>query len=402
MTVALVYDPSVAKYRFPTGHPMRPERFTLAVSLMRQWGLLEPPAGPVSTSKDVQRAPVWAPPAATEDDALLVHSAEYLDALRTADAHPDAADPAYGLGPGDTPAFSGMLAASLLAVGGTSLALDSVLDGRATRAFNPAGGLHHAARDRASGFCTLNDCAIAIERAIRAQPGLRIAYLDIDAHHGDGVEAAFRHRDDVLTVSLHESGRYLFPGTGAARDIGEGAGFGYAVNVALPPGAGSDEFYSAFRQVLAPAVRAFGPDAIVAQLGADSHRGDPLTHLENTIQGHARLVGGIVDLANEVCAGRVAATGGGGYQPYSAVPRMWACAMATLMGATIPAEVPAAWLDESRAASGGVAAEPQSSATFDDGPSLRDPEFERMAADLTRRAIEETRAASPLLAAGLD
>ena len=396
MTVALIYDPSVAEYRFPAGHPMQPERFTLAVSLMREWGLLEPPADSTGAPGRVPRAPVWAPSAATEDDALLIHSADYLAALKAADAAPEDADPAYGLGPGDTPAFRGVLAASLLAVGGTCLALDSVLDGRATRTFSPAGGLHHAAHDRASGFCTLNDCAIAIERAIRARPELRIAYVDIDAHHGDGVEAAFRHRDDVLTVSLHESGRYLFPGTGAARDIGEGAGRGYAVNVALPPGAGPDEFASAFRGIVVPAVHAFAPDAIVAQLGADSHRGDPLTHLENTIEGHARLVGGIVDLAEEVCSGRVAATGGGGYQPFSAVPRMWACAMARLMGATIPAEVPMAWLVESRAAAGGRA-EMGSAATFDDGPEYRDLELAQIATDLTRQAIEETAAASPLL-----
>ena len=375
---------------------MRPERFTLAVSLMRSWGLLEPPAdGPVAGG-DVARAAVWAPEPATEDDVLLVHSAEYLRALRAADAHPEAADAGYGLGPGDTPAFRGILDASLWAVGATSLALDAVLEGRAVRSFNPAGGLHHAMRSRASGFCTLNDCAIAIERAVRARPGVRIAYIDIDAHHGDGVEAAFVDRSDVLTVSIHESGRYLFPGTGAPRDVGEGAGRGFAVNVGLPPYAGPDDLLSAFEQVAAPAVSAFKPDVIVAQLGADSHRGDPLTHLANTIAGHARLVAGIVELAEDVCAGRVAATGGGGYQPFSAVPRMWACAMATLMGAAIPAEVPESGLP--RRTLPPAARRPLgSSATFDDGDDAIDEEQRRMAAELTVRAIAEARAASPLL-----
>ena len=169
MTVALVYDPSVADYRFPPGHPMRPERFTLAVSLMRHWGLLEPPAGPVGALGKVARAPVWVPDAATEADALLVHSADYVGALKTADADPDNADPAYGLGPGDTPAFRGML--DRFAAGRRRYVARTRLRPRRTRhrAFNPAGGLHHAARDRASGFCTLNDCAIAIERAVRAQ-----------------------------------------------------------------------------------------------------------------------------------------------------------------------------------------------------------------------------------------
>ena len=144
-------------------------------------------------------------------------------------------------------------------------------------------------------------------------------------------------------------------------------------------------------------MRAFGPDAIVAQLGADSHRGDPLAHLENTIEGHVRLVEGIVELAQEVCSGRIAATGGGGYQPYSAVPRMWACAMATLMGQRFLPRC--RWHGSTRRGrqAAGCEAEPQSSATFDDGPETRDPEFERMAADLTKQAIEQTRAASPLL-----
>ena len=375
---------------------MRPERFTLAVSLMRSWGLLEPPAdGPVAGG-DVARAAVWAPEPATEDDVLLVHSREYLRALRAADAHPEAADGGYGLGPGDTPAFRGILDASLWAVGATSLALDSVLEGRILRSFNPAGGLHHAMPSRASGFCTLNDCAISIERAVRARPGVRIAYIDIDAHHGDGVEAAFIDRADVLTVSIHESGRYLFPGTGAPRDVGEGAGRGFAVNVGLPPYAGPDDLLAAFEQVAVPAVGAFKPDVIVAQLGADSHRGDPLTHLANTIAGHARLVAGIVEFAEDVCAGRVAATGGGGYQPFSAVPRMWACAMATLMGAVIPAELPDKWLAEANAAAGSASAA-GSSATFDDGADAVDAEQQRLAAELTVRAIAEARAASPLL-----
>ncbi len=375
---------------------MRPERFTLAVSLMRSWGLLEPPADEPVAGGGVDRAPVLAPEPATDDDVRLVHSAEYLRALRTADAHPEAADTGYGLGPGDTPAFRGILDASLWAVGATSLALDAVLEGRAVRSFNPAGGLHHAMRSRASGFCTLNDCAIAIERAVRARPGLRIAYIDIDAHHGDGVEAAFVDRDDVLTVSVHESGRYLFPGTGASRDVGEGAGRGFAVNVGLPPYAGPDDLLAAFEQVAQPAVRAFEPDAIVAQLGADSHRGDPLTHLANTIAGHARLVAGIVELAEDVCAGRVAATGGGGYQPFSAVPRIWACAMATLMGAAIPSEVPEEWRAEANAAAGYTSAA-GSSATFDDGADPIDDEQRHLAAELTVRAIAEARAASPLL-----
>ncbi len=237
-----------------------------------------------------------------------------------------------------------MHAVSALIAGGTIRALDGVLGGEFRRAFNPAGGLHHAHRDRAAGFCVYNDCAIAIARATARQPGLRVAYVDIDAHHGDGVQEAFYARDDVLTISLHESGRYLYPGTGASGDIGEGIGRGYAVNVPLPPYAGSAEYQLAFDRVVEPALRAFGPDAIVAQLGADSYRADPLTHLDMTVAGHAGLVTRLAAISDELCEGRLVATGGGGYEAFSATPRMWACAMAVLLGVEPPAELPAEWL----------------------------------------------------------
>jgi len=326
--VELVYAPEMAGYRFPAGHPMRPERFTLAVELAREWGLI----GEGADEAGENTARLVVPVAATDADLLLAHSPEYIAHVKAVSADPGRADLTHGIGPGDTPAVEGLHDAAVLAVGGTIEALDAVLDGRALRAFNPAGGLHHAHRDRASGFCVYNDLVVAIEHAIGARPGLRVAYIDIDAHHGDGVEAAFAERADVLTASIHESGEYLFPGTGRAGDRGRGAGVGTALNVPLAPGAGDTELLAALEAQVVPAVTAFSPDVIVAQLGADSHAGDPLTHLEVSTAGYVAAVSRIVRLADEVCGGRLTCTGGGGYQPFDAVPFMWASALAVLMG----------------------------------------------------------------------
>lgn len=396
MDVALVYDPVMATYRFPTGHPMRPERFTLAVSLMRAWGLVG--EGGVPGVAGEPRAAWWHPHPATDEDLLLAHTPGLIAAAKAAGSAVGAdpwTDFGHGIGPGDTPAFRGMHEASALAVGGTMLALAGVLDERARRAFNPAGGLHHAQRDSAEGFCVYNDAVVAIERATLNYPGLRVAYVDVDAHHGDGVERAFAQRSDVLTVSVHESGRYLFPGTGASRDIGEGLGTGYAVNVPLPPDAGPECYALAVGEVVAPALRAFVPDVVVAQLGADNHRQDPLAHLAQTVQGHIATTRQIVELADELCEGRIVALGGGGYEPFTVVPRMWAGALAVLLGREVPSSLPAEWLVEAARAAGiedlGV------HETFDERMVPPSAEVTAEALRLTERAIAETLAASPLL-----
>lgn len=340
MSVALVWDERLAAYRFGAAHPMQPERFVLAVEAMRAWDLLAEPVGGTDAqeadSEEAQRATILAPRMASDEDLLLAHDAEYIAHVKAAGADPSVARGDRGLGPGDTPAFRGMHEAASLAVGASITAVEAVLNGRVTRAFSPAGGLHHARRDRASGFCVYNDCVVAIERATRQHPGLRVAYVDIDAHHGDGVEAAFLERADVLTASVHESGQFIFPGTGSAREIGEGTGRGFALNVPLLPGAGDEELLDALRSQVVPALRRFAPDVIVAQLGADTHRGDPLAHLDVTVAGFLSAVGLIRDAADELCVGRLVALGGGGYQPRTIVPRMWAGAMAVLLGRRVP------------------------------------------------------------------
>lgn len=382
MTVALVYDPALTAYRFGPGHPMRPERFSMAVDLMRAWNLLTPGNG----------GALLVPATASDPELLLAHSAAYLAAVREADAAPDAADARFGLGPGDTPAFRGMHRAAALAVGATLAAADSVVNGQVSRAFSPAGGLHHAHRDRAAGFCIYNDSVVAIEHITREHPGMRIAYVDIDAHHGDGVQEAFYDRADVLTLSVHESGAYLYPGTGHPRDIGEGAGRGFALNVALPPYADDACYRLASEHVIGPALRAFGPDLIVLQGGADAHHGDPLTHLALTIQGYTQLVTAIAQLSDELCDGRLVMVGGGGYEPYSVVPRMWACAFALLLGREIPPTVPPDWLARARLH---ASTAPEQTLTEATAPPPADATDEALG--LTDRVVRELCARHPLL-----
>ena len=210
----------------------------------------------------------------------------------TASADPDGWRGGFGINTGDTPAFPAMHEAAALAAGATTRALSDVVSGACVRAFSPAGGLHHAHRDRAAGFCVYNDLVVAIEVATRAHPGLRVAYVDLDAHHGDGVQEAFDERDDVLTLSVHESGQYLYPGTGSVLDKGHGRGVGFTLNVPLPPDAGDECYQQVLERVVTPAVRAFGPDVIVAQLGADTHRRRPAHpsryHGQGTVQQRRR------------------------------------------------------------------------------------------------------------------
>jgi len=378
----------MAAYRFGPGHPLLPERFTLAIELMRAWDLL---GGGADQAMEV------APDSATREDLLRVHSEEYVSLVE--DERSSArADATHGLGDGDTPRFPAAHEIASLIAGGTCRALDGVLAGEWTTAFAPAGGLHHAHRDRAAGFCVYNDCAIAVAKATAETPGLRVAYVDIDAHHGDGVEAAFYDRADVLTLSVHESGRYLFPGTGASRDVGEGEGRGFAINLPMPPHAGDAEYALALENVIAPAVRAYRPDVIVAQLGADGLASDPLAHLRLTVAGHARLAAGLVELAGELCDGRLAATGGGGYDAFSGTPRAWACAMALLLGTGIPDTLPQRWVElaAASAAAHGFPAT-RETRTFVETPTLEPDVPAEETHRLAEIAIEQTRAACALL-----
>lgn len=332
MRTALVYSSQLDAYSLSERHPLRPERVALAVELMSGYGLVHPGL----------LEPVM-PRIAARSELLLAHSAEYIDAVVQAGAAPGEWPGGWGIDLGDTPPFAGMHEAAAFIAGATTRALECVLDGDYARAFSPSGGLHHAHASRAAGFCVYNDVAVAIKVALNGRPSLRVFYLDIDAHHGDGVQEAFYTDPRVCTLSLHESGRYLFPGTGFPGERGEGAGLGYSLNVPLPPGA-TDECYAlVFDEVVQPVMRAFAPDIIVAQCGADAHHADPLTELGLSIPGYRSLFGPIVSLADELCEGRIVATGGGGYAWATNVPRIWTLLAAALAGMDLPERLPEAW-----------------------------------------------------------
>src|SRR3989442_4001070 len=301
------------------------ERLGLTWRLMEAYGLTALP-----------NARVHLPEPATEHAVALWHTQDYLDVLKAANggAVPEHAA-RCGLGPGDNPVFPGLWDAARLCAAGSLLAAELVASGKATRVFHFAGGLHHAMPSRASGFCYVNDGVLAILRL--RERGLRVLYVDIDAHHGDGVQHAFYGDPDVLTISTHERGDYLFPGTGFVEEAGTGAGVGYSVNLPLEPFTDSSVYLPAFVEVVTPLFRAFRSDVVVAQLGIDSHRTDPLTHLALDVQGFARAVARIAELAP-----RLLCLGGGGYDLPN-VARAWTAAWAVLNGVELPAELPASF-----------------------------------------------------------
>ena len=280
------------------------------------------------------------PRAATDEEILTIHTREYVAAVKAARPNPR-----YGLGTEDVPVVEGMHEAAAMIVGATLTAAEAVMSGRATRAFNIAGGLHHAHRNQASGFCVYNDLAVAI-RWLQRTHNARVMYIDYDAHHGDGVQNIFYADPDVMTVSFHESGAFLFPGTGFIDEIGEGEGYGHSVNVPLDPHTGDASWRRAFHDLMPELFAAFKPDVIVLQNGCDGHALDPLTHLRASTGLFEEFVTSVCVLADEHCQGRVIATGGGGYAVYDVVPRAWTLVWSALRGIQPPNELPAEWLEQ--------------------------------------------------------
>ena len=334
MPTALIWDDDHIKYDFGPDHPLKPVRVELTVDLIRACGLTD-----AETVLTLPRA------AFSDDDVLRLHTEDYVDTVRrlSADPRPSGAMH-YGLGLGDNPVFGGMHEASLEVCGASVAAAEAVWSGRVSHAFNPAGGLHHAMPNRASGFCIYDDPAAAIEWLLR-HGAERIAYVDVDTHHGDGVQAFFYDDPRVLTISLHESGRYLFPGTGFADEIGTGDARGTSLNVPLPPATPGEPYLEAFEAVVPPALDAFRPQVLVSQLGCDTHVTDPLAHLALTTDDYVTLGRRIHELAHSSAEGRWVATGGGGYQIATVVPRAWTLYFAELTGQETPHEVPWSWLE---------------------------------------------------------
>jgi acetoin utilization protein AcuC len=328
--VTVVWDEALAAYDFGPEHPLRPARVQLTMALARSCGLLEP-------------VRLVEPAAITGTDLARVHELDYLAAVKAAGRGEP--EPLFGFGPGDNPPFPGMHEAATRVCGATVAAAEAIRSGQALHAFSPAGGLHHAMPARASGFCVYNDPAVAIAWLLD-QGVQRIAYVDVDVHHGDGVEAIFADEPRVLTVSLHESGRYLFPGTGFAHEVGEGPAQGSIANLPLPPSTTDDLYLPAFDALVPALVRAFQPEVLVTQLGCDTHYTDPLAHLGLTVNAYRQLAGRLHDLAHTVAGGRWLATGGGGYQWAAVVPRAWCTYLAEMVGAELPERLPQPYLDE--------------------------------------------------------
>jgi acetoin utilization protein AcuC len=292
--VVVIAGERLARYGFGDGHPFGPDRHA---AFLREFA---------ARALD-RRVRVLEPRDATDEELLAFHTASYVEFVRDRSA----SGQGY-LDAGDTPAFRGVYEAASCVVGATLTATQGIMAGEFRHAFVPIAGLHHAARDHAAGFCVFNDCGVAIE-LLRSRFGLRrVAYIDIDAHHGDGVFYAFESDAAVIFADLHEDGRYLYPGTGAAEETGRGDAQGTKLNLPLPPGADDAVFCDVWPQVIAHLER-FEPEFLILQCGADSIEGDPLTHLRLTPRAHARAAGDLAALAERLGHGRVLALGGGGY-----------------------------------------------------------------------------------------
>jgi len=321
---AFVYDEVQSKHVLRDDHVFKPSRLQLTYELLDSYGAF-------ATSKPVK------PRIAEETDLLLFHKPDYVSAIRDISDGIDRRDVLeYNISHyGDNPPYNGMYEASAMVVGASLTAAELVTSGKTDVAFNISGGLHHAMPSRASGFCIFNDAAIVVKYL--ANQGNRVAYVDIDAHHGDGVQHAFYDSSEVLTISLHESGRYLFPGTGETEETGLGAGKGYSVNIPLFPKTDDEIYLWAFREIVPPLVKAYKPDVLVTQLGCDAYYIDPLTDLMLTTDGYTKLVKELGKLVPKWVA-----LGGGGYD-MDAVIRLWTLAYGVMQECEWPDEIPASF-----------------------------------------------------------
>jgi acetoin utilization protein AcuC len=330
MRTAFVYTDRYGDYDYGPAHPLKIVRLKLTYELIRAYDLLSLPSVRLVETRE-----------ATEEELSLFHSRDYLDVLKRASRGSSVADAfPYGLGPGDNPVFEGLWEWSLLATGASLQCAQLVAQGEADTAFNIAGGLHHAFRGRASGFCYVNDPAIAILWLVGR--GKRVAYIDIDAHHGDGVQRAFYETNRVMTISFHESGNFLFPGSGFEYEVGEGEGDGYSINVPLHPFTDDETYLWAFEEVVPPLVRRFEPDVMVTQLGVDTFYSDPLTHLWLTTKGFGEVVEKLKALSIPWVA-----LGGGGYDVAN-VARAWTLAWAIMNGVELEDGIPSGFQEVGR------------------------------------------------------
>ncbi len=319
---AFIFTDAFLKFDYGSTHPFKIFRLKLTFDLITAFRLLS-----LQNSRYIEAK------IAEDKELLLFHDREYVEILKAADVGIEIPNAYYyGLGPGDNPLFKGLYEWSKLVTGASLQALSLVESGEVDIAFNISGGLHHALPSRASGFCYINDIVIAIIAVLKS--GGRVAYIDIDAHHGDGVQKAFYTTDKVLTISMHETGKTLFPGTGFEDEIGEGEGEGYSVNIPMPPFSDDELFLYAFNEIVPRLIKKFSPDIIFTQLGVDSFYSDPLTHLNYTNNGFCEAVKKMKEIAP-----RWVALGGGGYN-IASVAKAWTLAWAIMNEIEIPDEIP--------------------------------------------------------------
>jgi acetoin utilization protein AcuC len=342
--VSVIWDDRFLEYDFGPGHPFTEKSRRLAVRLLEQVGFF---AGP----RDGPSTLVRSAPLANEAELLRFHEREYLAFVDRMGTRPMSG----ALDLGDTPSFPGCFAASSRIVGGTLCAWRIVQEGAGIHAFSPAGGLHHARPDSASGFCIFNDLGVAMRAALDSGSVRRIAYVDVDVHQGDGVMYGFYDDGRVLAIDFHQDGRTIFPGTGFPDETGTGDGAGLKVNVPLPPGAGDEAFIPLFERIVPPLLRSYRPEMILLQTGVDAHVGDRLGSLQYTPRSYHAAIELVHRLAHELCQGRLVETGGGGYAAQN-VARVLARAAGVLAGRRVPVaeedELPAAWRTEYEAATG--------------------------------------------------
>lgn len=329
-----IFSEEQLKYKFSQDHPFNQLRLKLTVDLLQKMNA-------------IQESDIIPPRLASDEELQLVHDPNYVTAVRKAGNGELSGDTAesYGLGTEDTPIFPGMHEASALLVGGTLTAVDYVMEGKAKHAVNLGGGLHHGFKGKASGFCIYNDSSVAI-KYMQEKYQARVLYIDTDAHHGDGVQWAFYDDPNVCTFSIHETGRYLFPGTGNVNERGQGQGYGYSFNIPVDAFTEDESWLDAYTTSVREIAEFFKPDVILTQNGADAHYLDPLTHLSSTMRIYREIPKLAHEIAHQYCDGRWIAVGGGGYDIWRVVPRAWSLIWLEMTGnKDCYGELPKEWVD---------------------------------------------------------
>ncbi len=336
--VGLIYTENYQKYDFGRDHPFKPLRFKLTYDLMKDLRLLEN-----------DRLELLKPREATRKELERVHSPKYIDIVKDLSNNPEdrTKDPySYGLGPGDNPPFKGMYEAAAMACGGSIVAADKIWNNEDFKvAFNIVGGLHHAGKEKASGFCIFNDIAVAIHHLKTLKEDMKIAYVDIDCHHGDGVQWLFYDDPNVLTISYHQDGRSLFPGTGFINEVGEGKGKDYSINFPLVPGTNNKTFIKLFRKTTPKILQTYKPDILITQLGVDTYFDDPLTEMGFSLSVYKDIAQTLKTSSRDYCQNKWLAMGGGGYL-MTVVPRAWSIFLAKMLDVELSNELPDSWIKE--------------------------------------------------------